>query len=53
MNWDRRAWTNFSQVVSVRPERHCYPESLADLVSLIRDAEAQVPPKRVRAVGSG
>jgi FAD/FMN-containing dehydrogenase len=53
MKWDRRAWMNFSEVVAVRPERHCYPTSLADLVSLVRDAEAQVPPKRVRAVGSG
>jgi hypothetical protein len=53
MNSDHRAWTNFSGLVSVRPDRHCYPDSLADLVSIIGDAEAQVPPKRVRAVGSG
>jgi FAD/FMN-containing dehydrogenase len=50
---DRDRWANWlGNVVIDHPERHCYPDCLPDLVTIVNDAESHDPPKRVRACGS-
>lgn len=53
MSWDRRRWTNWSGIQSVAPARHHDPDSLGELVALVREAESGTPPRRVRAVARG
>ena len=51
--WDRRPWANWAgDVVIERPERHYYPDCLADVLEIVVDAENQNPPRKVRACGS-
>ena len=47
----RRTWRNHTGNQAVEPLRVCWPESLGDLVALVREAERLDVP--VRAVGSG
>jgi FAD/FMN-containing dehydrogenase len=53
VSWDRRRWTNWSGIQSVAPARHHDPDSLGELVALVREAESGTPPRRVRAVARG
>jgi hypothetical protein len=52
-DWDRRPWENWLGNVRIEhPERHYYPTTLDGLLEIIRDAERQTPPRRVRASGT-
>lgn len=51
--WDRRRWENWlGNVVIEHPERHYYPTTCFDLLEIIKDAERQNPPRKVRASGA-
>jgi hypothetical protein len=51
--WDRDRWSNWAgDVVVEHPERRYHPAGLPDLLSIIRDAEATEPPRKVHACGS-
>jgi hypothetical protein len=53
VRWNRDRWSNWlGNVIIDQPERHYYPACLNDLITIVTDAEAQEPPKRLRACGS-
>jgi hypothetical protein len=53
MHWDRAPWENWAaDVVIDRPERHCYPTTLDDLVQTVRSAETANPARKVRGCGA-
>lgn len=49
---DQSRWENWAgDVVVERPWRHCRPTTLAELVDIVTRAEAETPPREVRACG--
>ena len=46
-------WENWSGEIFLRPYRHCQPNDLQDLITLVEEAEQQTPPREVHAYGSG
>jgi hypothetical protein len=51
--WDRERWINWSRdVVVEHPKRRYHPTCRADLVTIVRDAEKDQPPRQLHACGS-